>query len=198
MFYPNSAIKVTEYPYGAVPALCYGTSINYKRVLKRGLLVGIDLGYEMLRSKVRIDKIVMPVNPATGFQFGPYDAEGTTYLSSSFLNANPFIGYRGYMSKKLPLDFLVGTDLGYCLSAREQGKATTRGIEVETDEDQKMIHWDVRPRLQIAAEYKRLGCYVGYSYGLTHYDGPINKAESSIKNDAYSQIFRFGLSYRLK
>ncbi len=47
----------TNNPYGSKAGLSYGLSASVTRIFKSNSLIGIDLGYELLRSKVNIDRI---------------------------------------------------------------------------------------------------------------------------------------------
>jgi len=179
----------TNNPYGSKAALCYGVSLNLKRVTKMNIIFGLDLGYETLRSKISIDRI-------DGYNGTPYQysASGKTFLNNSFLNFNPFIGYR-FIVNNICFDLTGGFDYGYILKANEDGSATaTNGIKYTTSLDRKDITFDLRPRVQLSTEYKVIGLYIGYSYGLMdymmHYKGGTN--------DASARLFRFGITYKIK
>jgi hypothetical protein len=180
----------TNEPYGSKSALCYGFSFNVKRVTKRNLLFGIDLGYETLRSKISIDRI----DGYTGFSTYQYNATGKTFLNSDFLNLNPFLGYRIY-SKNISFDLAGGFDFGYCLKGTENGNArASNGIKYTTSGDSKSGIIDIRPRFQFSASYNKLGLYAGYSYGLLNY-------MMWVKGDGiwevYSRDLRFGITYQI-
>jgi hypothetical protein len=182
---PNSAY--TNNPYGSQQGLCYGISGNLKRVSKGNFLFGLDLGYERLRSKIAINLI----NGYDGISSYQYNADGRTFLNFNFINLQPFAGYR-FAIKPVEFDFTGGLDLGYCLQARESGSATaTNGVTYETSRDRKTISMDIRPRLQLSADYKRFGVYVGYSFGLANYkSGYIGGT-----NECYSRLLRFGVTW---
>ncbi len=180
----------TNNPYGSKNGICYGLSGNIKRVSTRNFIFGLDLGYEILRSKVSINKI----SGFTGTSTYEYDASGQTFLNTNFINLNPFIGYR-IPVKQINFDITGGLDFGYNLSTYEKGNATAiNGTKYETSVDRKTIKWDIRPRIQISVDYKKLGLYIGYSFGLSNYmSGYIGGT-----NEAYSRIFRFGMTYQIK
>lgn len=180
----------TNNPYGSKSGFCYGLSGNIKRISKRNVIFGLDLGYEILRSKVTINKI----SGFTGTSTYEYDASGQTFLNSNFINLNPFFGYR-ISAKQINFDITGGLDIGYFLNTDEKGNATAiNGTKYETSIDRKTLKWDKRLRVQLSVDYKKLGLYLGYSFGLSNYmNGYVGGT-----NEAYSRIFRFGMSYQIK
>jgi len=180
----------TNNPYGSKSGFCYGLSGNIKRVSKRDLIFGLDLGYEVLRSKVSINQI----SGFTGTSAYEYDASGQTILNSNFININPFLGYR-ISAKQVNFDITGGFDIGYNLNIEEKGNATAiNGIKYETSRDRKTIKWDIRPRIQVSADYKKFGLYLGYSIGLSNY----MRGYIGGTFEASSRIFRFGMTYQIK
>ena len=180
----------TNSPYGSKAGLCYGLSANMIRATKTNFLMGLDIGYENLNSKVLIDAI----SGYTGNATYAYTATGKTILSYGFLNLYPFIGWR-FKAEKLSFDITGGLELGYCLAANEKGNATaTNGTKYITAVDRKTIKKDIRPRIQVSANYHKTGVYVGYSYGLTNY---MNGYVGGI-NECYARLLRFGLTYQIK
>jgi len=179
----------TNNPYGSKVALCYGVSLNLKRITKRNIIFGLDIGYETLRSKISIDRI----DGYNGTSVYQYNASGQTFLKNSFLNFNLFIGHR-YIIDNIYIDVTGGFDYGYFLKATEDGSAKAYGKQYNTSVDRKDITFDFRPRVQLSTEYKEIGLYVGYSYGLidymTHYKGG--------ENGASSRLLRFGITYKIK
>ena len=180
----------TNNPYGSKVALCYGVSLNLKRITKRNIIFGLDLGYETLRSKITIDRI----DGYNGTSTYQYNASGKTFLNNSFLNFNPFIGYR-FIVNNICIDLTGGFDYGYILKAKEDGHATaTNGIKYTTSMDRKDVTFDLRPRIQLSTEYKEIGLYVGYSYGLIDY--MMNYKGGT--NEASARLLRFGITYQIK
>lgn len=180
----------TNNPYGTKNGLCIGLSGIIKRVSKKKFILGFDLGYEVLRSKIDIDEI----SGYTGSSTYNYKATGKTFLNYSFINLHPFLGYR-LLTGKINFDLTGGFELGYCVKAEEHGTATAaNGVKYSTSVDRKTIKSDFRPRIQIAADYKKIGAYIGYSFGLANYkSGYIGGI-----NECYARLLRFGLTYRLK
>jgi hypothetical protein len=189
----NSTAKLPNYtndPYGSRPGWCDGLSAELRRVTRRRLLVGVSLGYETLRSRLSLTA----VNVFNGVDAYSVAAHGHTDLTSRFINLFPSAGYR-FTPGRLTVDLTGGLDLGYCLSAAENGKAYAgNGATFSTSRDRKTISADVRPRLQLSVGFQKTAFYVGYSYGLANYmAGYIGGPDA-----AYSRLLRFGLQYRVK
>jgi hypothetical protein len=183
----------TNNPYGSKVGLCYGFSLNIKRITKSNFIYGFDFGYESLRSNVSIDKI----SGVTSFKLMAYEigATGQTYLINNNLNLNPFIGYR-FLTRNIPIDLAGGFDYGYILKSRESGEArATNGMNYTTSMDRKDISFDIRPRIQFSTDYKKIGIYIGYSFGLINY---MMFYKSDAVNEVYSRIIRFGITYQIK
>jgi len=189
-FSNSSNSGYTNNPYGSMAGLCYGLSGNLKRVTKKNLVLGLDMGYETLRSKIKISAI----SGNTGTSTYEYSATGQTFLNYNFINLFPYIGHR-FNVRKVSFDIVGGFDIAYCLKAREKGNASvTNGTKYTTSVDRKTINTDIRPRIQISADYQKIGIYVGYSYGLANYmSGYVGGT-----NECYARLTRFGLTYRLK
>ena len=182
-------ISYTNNPYGAKQGFCYGMAGNLKRVSKNNFVFGIEAAYERLRSEIAIDRIVN----YDGIVTTQYPADGKTFLDFSFINLEPFAGYR-IVSKKSRVDLTAGLDIAYCLEAKESGEATgPNGTTFTTSEDRKTISTDIRPRLQIATAYKNFGIYLGYSFGLANYKSGYRGGT----NEAYARFLRFGFTYLL-
>ncbi len=180
----------TNNPYGSKCGLAIGLSGNIKRVSKQNFVLGADLGYEKLRSKIEINKIY----GRSGSSTYSLDATGKTFLNSNFISLRLFAGYRLPVNKVI-LDFTGGLEIGYCLSAKESGSATdSDGTKYETSADRQTIDFDFRPGIQVAANYKNAGAYIGYSFGLTNYRADFDGG----KNEAYARLLRFGLTHQIK
>ena len=177
----------TNSPYGSEGRLSYGISAGITQVYRSNFLVGADLGYELLSSKVKITSV------STNAGFGAsLSADGQTYLRSSFINLFPKIGYRLSLAK-LSIDLSGGMDIAYCLATQEKGYAEAGTREYNTERDRKTIDTDIRPRVQVDVNKDKYGVYVGYSSGIRNYKSGFDGGT----NEAYSRLVRFGLTYRL-
>lgn len=180
----------TNNPYGSRGGISYGASGSL--LVKTGgpFVFGADLGYEVLRSKVKINGVA----GFTGSSSYAYDATGKTFLNCQFITIYPFAGYRipaGFVS----ITPMAGVEVGYVLSIKEDGSITdVNGRKYETSLDRKTIKADVRPSVRVAVSHGKVGVYAGYSIGLIGYLTGYTGSE----NDVHSRMFRFGLSYRVK
>ena len=175
----------TNNPYGAKGGLSYGLSIGVTRIFKRSWLIGMEAGYERLRSKITIDRI----SASDEFTSETIAADGRTYLNQNVINVYPKVGYR-LATSRLNIDLVGGFDLAYCLSVYESGRAQSSTREFSTRRDRKTIRTDIRPRVQANVSRGNYGVYVGYSRGLRNYrSGYVGGA-----NGAWGNVLRFGVS----
>lgn len=182
----------TNHPYGSKSTLAYGFSGEIKRITSASLLFGLNVGYEVLGSRIKIDR-VFGVPVANG-GIGTVEADGNTTLHYGFLNAHPYLGYR-FKGQAVSFDLSGGFDFAYTLSGKEKGKAKAKdGSVYTTSVENKHIDWDFRPRMQLTANYNRVGIYAGYSYGLINYTGGYACGSSEV----FSRVIRLGLLYKLK
>jgi hypothetical protein len=182
-------VAYTNNPYGSKGGLSYGLSLNIRQVMKSNFIFGADLGYEMLRSKVKLEYFDVIGDIASDF-------EGRTYLNTSFINLFPYVGGRFTVSQQ-PFDIVGGLDVGKVLSSKENGDAKSidnSQFHIQTSVDRKRLKTDFRPRIQLSTDFERTGVYVGYSHGIRNYKAGLQ----GITVDAYSRMLRVGLTYRIK
>lgn len=173
----------TSNPYGTTPTLSYGLGFNFKRQLKSNFILGIDIGYEILKSKVDI-VLIKP--------FIAGEAKGKIYLSQNVLNIFPFMGYRVNLNKNNKIDITGFIEMANLFSSREKGNAIllSNSKTYYSDNRNDKINTDFKARIQAAFYQKNLGLYIGYSYGLSNYF-------KNIGGEAYSRYLRMGLVYQL-
>ncbi|MEJ5961575.1 hypothetical protein [Pedobacter immunditicola] len=179
----------TNNPYGSRGGLSYGLSLNIRKVTKSNFIFGADLGYEMLRSKVKLDYSDVIGDIASDF-------EGRTYLNTSFINLFPFLGRRFNMSQQA-FDLVAGLDIGHVLKARENGDAKSTdnaAFHIETSRDRKSLNRDLRARIQLSTDFGKMGVYAGYAHGVRNYRAGLD----GMTVEAYSRMWRVGVTYRLK
>jgi len=184
-----NGMSYTNNPYGSRGGLSYGMSLDARKTTKGKFVFGADLGYEMLRSKVKLDYSELELDVF-------FEYEGKTILNTSFVNLYPYLGSRLNFAGQA-LDIVGGLDIGYVLNSREKGEAKSKDqaqSKVETSRDRKNIKTDLRPRIQLSTDFDKIGLYVGYSLGLKNY----RPLMTGINANTYSRMLRFGLSYRLK
>ena len=146
------------------------------------------MGYELLRSKIDIDGVWK----SGGITNEIVAANGHTKLSYSFLNTFSYFGYR-YTISKINIDLSGGIDFAYCLSAIENGSASSETRDYNTKRDRKTIDTEIRPRIQLGFYSGNIGIYFGYSKGLRNYkSGYVGEI-----NEVFSNLIRFGMKYKL-
>jgi hypothetical protein len=179
----------TNNPYGSKGGLSYGLSLNLKKVTKSNFIFGADLGYEMLRSKVKLEYFDVIGDIASQF-------EGKTYLNTSFINLFPFLGGRFNISKQA-FDLVGGMDIAHVLSVKEKGDAKSidnAQFHIQTSRDRKNMKMDLRPRIQLSTDFGKMGLYAGYAHGVRNHQANL----IGMDVEAYSRMWRFGVTYRLK
>jgi hypothetical protein len=181
----------TNNPYGSNSGLCYGISGNLRKVSKKNFIVGFDLGFERLRSKVFVDVVNGFTGTSTYQSFG----FGSSNLNLNCINLYPYFGKR-FKAQKFSFDFLVGVDFAYIVSAYDKGSLfANNDATFEVSRERTTIDVDIKPRIQFGINYRRTGVYAGYSYGLANYHRGFDGA---LINDSHSEMIRFGLMYKLK
>lgn len=176
-----------ENTFGAKNGLCYGLSSDIRRVAKWRFIVGINSGFEVLKSKSAINKVALENNR-------PF-ASGKSYTIRHFFNSNPYLGYRFKISK-LDIDWLLGCDVAYSfLGQREKNYARTVDGEVITsnfirEKKDKII--DIRLRTQIDLSINRVGVFIAYSRGKVDYTRDYTRQKK-----IFSSLIRFGLTYKM-
>ena len=178
----------TNNPYGNRFTLSYGGAGQVQRVTAYRLVLGAQAGYEWLRSRVDINGFY----PGRGNLVA---ATGHTVLTSRFINTHLFAGWRFHLGA-VNLDATLGPELGFLLGVQEKGEASGGGATVSAERDRTPgeVSQDLRARANLTAYYQRLGFSVGYSRGSLNYK---NNYVGGAANEAYSQMLRVGLAYRI-
>lgn len=189
--YETNPNAYTSNPTGKIPEFSYGASGQIQRVSSRSFIFGIGLGYENLRSSVRVDQVIFTQNIAPISEA----ATGKIILSNQFLNVSPYLGYRIKINE-ISLDLTAGMDVGYLMNSREEGKAKTITDYVITTYYNRDwgIDFDVRAKMQATVSYRRFGIYAGYAQGIPNYYGEMDCGNS----EARSRMIRLGLVYKIK
>jgi hemolysin activation/secretion protein len=185
----NSTTKsgYTNNSYGSNKALCYGFSLQRDHIASWNFILGFDLGYEVLRSKILIDQVA----DHDGNTNTNYPATGKSFLNFAYLNFYPHIGYR-IKAKNISIDIIGGYELALKLKSWQSGNVKTAdGSEVITTNNAHSNLFDLRRRIQVAVNYKRISPYIGYSVGLVNYSNSTGGA-----NDAFARMIRVGIAYK--
>jgi hypothetical protein len=189
---PKTSPAYTLNPYGSKSGLSYGLSGKVQWISKNNFIVGLDIGYELLKSSLSITTVTESFNSSNSNDYHP--AKGHAFMNNSFINTFPHIGKR-FIKKDNLFDLTTGIELGYCLKSTEKAHATINdGTAYSTSVDRKTIKTDIRPRIQLSMQHDKTGFFIGYSYGLSNYKaGYIGGT-----NECFSRLIRFGATYKIK
>jgi hypothetical protein len=185
---PSVPDHFTADPYGNQNDFSYSFEVQAQRVSFKRNIYGLGISYETLASKVHIDTAA-----GGDIIYFQHWATGKTTLENSFITLNPFIGHR-YHYHQIAFDILAGMDISGCVKNQTTTKISTNNKDYSTIEDNNPIpkpSIDFRLRIQVKAQYKKVGFIIGYSYGLTNY----NKQNAP---KAYSNFLRVGLNYQIR
>jgi hypothetical protein len=183
----SSISNYTNSPYGKNSSFCYGFGIQLQQLTSNNFIYGLQLSYESLSSKLRIDNAYGEITWRV--------KEGKTILTNNFITLFPSVGQRVKLFNNVDSDILFGFDLGISLSSKEKYRVTTnQGHKISGTNERELPHIDVRPSIEFINYYKSFGLSIGYSYGLTNYQNGLVGADRKV----YSRYLRFGLHYRLK
>jgi len=200
----------TNNPYGNVNGFSYGAYTQLQYVTKGGFIIGSQLGYDLLRSKVNITGLIpfeVYFNPnvlltdQAAESNGPNNASGHTYLQSELINFSPYIGYR-LKEGKVNIDLMPGVDIGFHINSYDKGTATTTyasaGAVYNDTSDYNLgkAPTDIRIKFGVAAGYGRSALNVSYAHGLTKQLPYLYSASSG--DYVHSELLRMGISYRIK
>ena len=185
---PSVPYPFTKNVYGTGKEFSYSIEIQAIKKGKNNFLYGTGLAFEMLASKIRINTVYY----IGDYSEPVYPAAGSTRLTNSTINVNPFVGKR-FSRPKYSMDVLTGIDIGIGLVSREKGssKRLSDGHEFTTNNKLANPGIDFRPRIQFKAQFNKTGLLLGYSLGITN----INRGSNST---VHSGFFRTGISYTLK
>ena len=197
--YIGNGFIVTNNPYGSQKTFSYEVGLQAQYVVKCGFIVGLQTGYDILRSKTEINEQVAYIfatpSPSYASFQGPPTFIGETYLLDKSVNLSPYLGYR-FSLKNIQLDILPGVDIGININSYDKGNATSDydGIVYTTDLKRPKEPTDIRLKMGTALYFKRLGINASYAYGLTDYNK--NMIGDGTTN-TQSRFIRLGASYRI-
>lgn len=175
----------TNNVFGQTGDFSYSFELQGQQITKQKFIYGLSIGYEVDNSKVSIDSVI--INDANKPR---YPATGKTVLKNSFITFNPFLGHR-FITSKISLDFSIGLDLAFCEKSEEKIAINVFQDHPKFTNDRDKPAVDYRPRIQLKAQFKRLGIIAGYSIGLTNFSEKPN-------TKAYTKSLRLGLAFRIK
>jgi len=199
----------TDNPYGNKNGFSYGIGIQAQQVSRGGFIIGLQAGYEILRSKVTITSYgndpngynnagYNGLNPGLGALFSS-PATGSSFLQDQSINLSPYIGYRLKL-KNMSIDLLPGIDIGLNLSSYDKGEvtlvdntSTQAQPTYKTDYKRPRAPTDVRIKFGGALNYKKVAFTASYAHGIINYD----KNMTGGNYDVHSELIRFGIAYKL-
>lgn len=180
----------TNDPYSDKSGFPIGLSVTVHKVNRQNMLFGIDLGIESLESKQEITKVYGPVYSNLR------QAKGETYYRTPFVNLFSFLGYQ-LKQKTFNLNLKLGTDIAVSVwNSTDKGSVTIIPNDSLVSINYKSHEGvDFRLRCQADIAFKKVGGYIGYSYGL--WNGHTSSGGSSSR-EIYTRYFRVGLFYKIK
>lgn len=177
----------TNNPYGSNSSFSYGVGFQLQKLTSNNFIYGLQLSYESLSSKLAIDNAYGEITWGV--------KNGKTILTNKFINLFPSIGQRIKIFNGFDSDLLFGFDFGIGLSSKEKYSVTSnQGHEISGTNEREIPKIDFRPRIEFINYYKNFGLSIGYSYGLTNYQGGLDGGDRV----ARARYLRFGLNYRLR
>ncbi len=179
---PNSSL---DNSYSNIFTSSHTFEVQFQRVVKNNNIIGIGFAIEKLKNKINVDSLIIRNNYIRG-----QSANGSVKFNNTFYTVNPYLGNR-YTFKSIAFDVLAGLDVAFAAETtkKEIIKTSTQEFRTSTLEFKKNV--DFRIRLQLDTQIKNVGLVLAYSRGL------FNFSNETYKN-VYSDLFRFGLSFKLK
>ncbi|WP_031529357.1 outer membrane beta-barrel protein [Dyadobacter crusticola] len=171
--------------FGAKNAVSYGAGLVLQKQFKSNVLLGLDLGYELLRTKatieeLQLDDMIMQI------------AGGKSVSYNHFANIFPHAGYQFNVKDDLHIGLSAGADFGIGLDSYH--KHTAPDVFKRYYDNTDIIPGlDFRPRLQLEVGSDKLSLTAGYSYGLKNWMGNYDGGNPR----AYMDVIRLGVQYRL-
>lgn len=174
--------------YSKKSGIGVGIDIGVVRLTKSRFTYGFVTGMELLKHRV-------PITDVTGMT-GSFAATGVVNIHSHFINLKPLAGYRFSLTNKISFDVVASLEIAIGLAyLYEVGSVTIKGsgevITIENDRDE--IITDVRTGVQAKMNLSRYSVLLGYWLGQSNY----YKRYIGGNPEAYSKLFRMGLTYRL-
>jgi hypothetical protein len=174
---------------GNIASPIWGTDLQFQYTFKSNFVLGVQTGYEQISYKVDINGVYDGAANET-------QATGYTNQHNGYININPYLGYRLKLDK-VRLDVLPGFDI-----ALGTNSYTTVNVKASDGTFYNKPSYDgapateIRARLGLAAYYQKFGITASYSHGTKDYNSGL--ASDSVLPTLYTELFRVGLSYRIR
>ena len=166
--------------FGAKRAVSYGAGLNFERVFKNNFLAGLELGYEVLRTRASITNFVLDDMI--------FRVSGKNINVNHFVNAFPHAGYQFPKLDQITFALSAGADFGFGLDSYDKASIPDFLKKSYRNTD-NILALDFRPRVHLSASFNRFALTAGYAYGLSDWAHSNSSASLS--------VIRMGLQYRL-
>jgi len=186
--------SLIEDPYGNKFTLSYGVAAQIQRITKKRLILGLQLGTQLLRSRMKLNTIGgLGVNVVGA-------GKGHAVLSMGFIDLFPNIGQRFLLPTSV-VDLTIGPYIGLNINSREKGMVTDANGKFPETTNYKISEPFAVLRLKssLTIYFGKWGFTTGYAYGLQNYK--VQNYFSSYARDSgkhFSHFFMIGLSYKIK
>jgi hypothetical protein len=170
---------------GGSNAATFGASVSVSREFKNHFLLGLEAGYEMLRSRTDIE--VFQVDDML------MQTDGYNINNNKFINLFPSAGYDFLLGEKVRLAVTGGADFGIGLSSKSKLVVPEHYDNMYSNNEGLVPGLDFRPRAQIKVSGDRLGLALSYAHGITNWlNGWAGGA-----TDLHMRAWRIGVQYRI-
>lgn len=186
--------RVTYYgeAYGSTPNISLNTSLDFKRKADNNICYGINLGYDIFRSSVKINYYF-----DSFYTLIPVESQKAIFTMHS-ISCRPYFGTHN-KTKNAYLDILFGLELSKTLDMNGTGVIRIKeGVEIEVNDKRDHNFLDLRPSITLCRTNNTFGFFATYSHGIRNFletEPEFNFLEGS---GAYAVCFRLGVNYNLK
>ncbi len=184
--------SLIEDPYGNNFALSYSVAAQIQRITKKYLILGLQLGTQLLRSRVMINTIGSLGSNIRG------SGKGHALLSMDFINLYPNIGQRFLLPTSV-VDLTIGPEIGLNINSREKGMVSDANGQFPETTNYKISEpfAMLRLRSSLTLSFGKWGLTTSYAYGFQNYK--VQNYFSGLARDSgkhFSQLFMFGIIYK--
>lgn len=182
--------------YSSKTTISYGANLQGQYVFKSGFMTGLQLGYDLLRSKTDLNGSYPIIDPgfyinnsiqASGF----FVSTGNAVTTNQFINLSPYIGYRVINKQNASLDLIGGADIGFGIKSKQDIIATepytfhAKGTTTNPPTDYRL-------KAGFVIHVDKLNFNFSYAHGVSNYI-KYDNAPSKV----YSQLIRLGVGYQI-
>ncbi|RYD73530.1 MAG: hypothetical protein EOP53_19945 [Sphingobacteriales bacterium] len=173
-------------PYGAIPGVNFNISQDVHYATKNGILLGVNLGFDYLRSITRLEQINTKAQQSEVFK-------STGVFKIYDVSVMPFAGKR-FKTKGLVIDVFGGAELAFPFYAEDKADMVNRAnYTIQVTHKINVLTTDIRPTIKINAYKGDFGFFAAYSHGISNYVMGQNSGNSEV----YSRLLKVGINHRL-